>query len=87
MGSTYVADLQRQPPFSEGRYGSVSKVYVVVKQDLAIVEEHQRWMIANFAVTEVREMAGADHMAMLSAPEELAGHLADVAYAYAYAYA
>ncbi|KAL6608100.1 hypothetical protein ACP70R_041163 [Stipagrostis hirtigluma subsp. patula] len=81
--SYYVADLKSQPPFAEGRYGAVRKVYVVCKQDLAMVESHQRRMIQGCPVAEVREIAGADHMAMFSAPAELAGHLADVANTYA----
>ncbi|KQK08305.1 hypothetical protein BRADI_2g41070v3 [Brachypodium distachyon] len=83
VSSYYVADQRRRPPFSADRYGAVSKVYVVAKQDLAMVEQYQRQMIASVPVAEVREMAGADHMAMLSAPEVLAGHLADIANTYA----
>ncbi|TVT99563.1 hypothetical protein EJB05_55054, partial [Eragrostis curvula] len=63
VSSYYVADLQSQPPFNEAHYGSVKKVYVICKKDVA----------------EVRELAGADHMPMFSTPAELAGHLADVA--------
>ncbi|XP_062201496.1 salicylic acid-binding protein 2-like [Phragmites australis] len=81
--SYYVADLQSQPPFSEARYGAVCKVYVVCKQDQAMVEPYQRQMVASCAVAEVREIADADHMAMFSAPAELAGHLADVANTFA----
>uniref|UniRef100_A0ACD5Z0Q2 Uncharacterized protein n=1 Tax=Avena sativa TaxID=4498 RepID=A0ACD5Z0Q2_AVESA len=83
VSSYYVADQQRRPPFSADRYGAVAKVYVVAKQDLAMIEEYQRKMIASIPVAEVREMEHADHMAMLSAPEELAGHLADIANTYA----
>ncbi|KAF0918171.1 hypothetical protein E2562_023110 [Oryza meyeriana var. granulata] len=82
VSSLYVDDLRQQPAFREDRYGAVRKVYVVVKHDLAIVEEHQRWMIANAEVAEVKVMDAGDHMAMLSAPVELAGHLADVANRY-----
>uniref|UniRef100_J3N7K8 Uncharacterized protein n=1 Tax=Oryza brachyantha TaxID=4533 RepID=J3N7K8_ORYBR len=67
--SLFLEDLQRQQPFSMGRYGSVRKVYVVCKQDRAIPEEFQRWMAAS----------GADHMAMLSAPDEV---IVDVAERY-----
>ncbi|VAH51683.1 unnamed protein product [Triticum turgidum subsp. durum] len=79
VSSYYVADQQQRPPFSAARYGAVTKVYVIAKQDQAMVEEYQRQMIAGIPVAEVREMADADHMVMLSAPEELAGHLADIA--------
>ncbi|XP_051204793.1 methylesterase 1 [Lolium perenne] len=82
VSSYYVADQKQHPPFSADRYGAVSKVYVVAKQDLAMIEEYQRRMIASIPVAEVREMEDADHMAMLSKPEELAGHLADIANTY-----
>uniref|UniRef100_A0A0E0MY02 AB hydrolase-1 domain-containing protein n=1 Tax=Oryza rufipogon TaxID=4529 RepID=A0A0E0MY02_ORYRU len=82
VSSYYVDDMRRQPPFGEDRYGAVRKVYVVCGQDQAIVEAYQRRMIAGCPVEEVREIAGADHMAMFSAPVELAGHLADVANTY-----
>ncbi|XP_062179146.1 methylesterase 7-like [Phragmites australis] len=81
--SFYVADLQRQAPFNETRYGAVSKMYVVCKQDLTTVEDYQRQMIAGCAVAEVREIADADHMVMFSTPAELAGHLNEIANTYA----
>lgn len=83
MSSYYVADQRSQPPFSEARYGAVRKVYVVCRQDQAMLEPYQRTMIAGCPVEEVREIAGADHMTMFSAPAELARHLADVANTYA----
>ncbi|WVZ70106.1 hypothetical protein U9M48_018800 [Paspalum notatum var. saurae] len=81
--SFYLSDLQSQPPFSEARYGEVSKVYVVCEQDQIIPEAYQRTMVAGCPVTEVREISSADHMAMFSTPVELARHLADVANKYA----
>ncbi|WVZ70117.1 hypothetical protein U9M48_018811 [Paspalum notatum var. saurae] len=83
VSSYYVADLQSQPPFREDRYGAVSKVYIICKQDQAMMEDYQRAMIAGCPIKEVKEIANADHMAMFSAPAELAGHLADVANTYA----
>ncbi|TVU34059.1 hypothetical protein EJB05_15884, partial [Eragrostis curvula] len=83
VSSYYVADQKRKPPFSEARYGAVSKVYVVCKQDLAMLESFQRAIVAACPVAEVREIADADHMAMFSTPVELARHLADVANTYA----
>uniref|UniRef100_A0A0E0FUA1 AB hydrolase-1 domain-containing protein n=1 Tax=Oryza nivara TaxID=4536 RepID=A0A0E0FUA1_ORYNI len=83
MSSMFVEDLQKQQPFTEGRYGSVRKVYVVVNQDLAIPEGFQRWMIGNSPVDEVKEIDAADHLVMLSRPDELARCLADIAESYA----
>ena len=68
---------------AEARYVAARKVYVVCEQDQALVEPYQRAMVAACPVAEVREIAGADHMAMFSAPAELAGHIADVANTYA----
>ena len=83
VSSMFVDDLKRQPPYSEGRYGSVRKVFIVCKDDHAIAEGFQRWMIENYPVEEVKEIDGADHMAMLSTPDELVQCLADIAEKYA----
>ncbi|KAF0918168.1 hypothetical protein E2562_023107 [Oryza meyeriana var. granulata] len=82
VSSLYVDDLRRQPAFREDRYGTVRKVYVVIEHDMLAVVEYQRWMIANVEVAEVKVMDAGDHMSMLSAPEELAGNLADIANRY-----
>ncbi|CAM0883176.1 unnamed protein product [Alopecurus aequalis] len=68
--SLYLEDLQIQPPFNKNNYGSVRKVYIVCKQDLTIHEDIQRWMVQNNPVDEVMEIDDADHMAMLSTPDQ-----------------
>uniref|UniRef100_A0A3B6JLW8 Uncharacterized protein n=1 Tax=Triticum aestivum TaxID=4565 RepID=A0A3B6JLW8_WHEAT len=83
VGSMFVDDLKLQPPYTEARYGSVRKVFIVLKDDNAIFEGFQRWMVQNYPVDEVREIHGADQMALLSTPAELARCLADVAGKYA----
>ncbi|XP_048574226.1 salicylic acid-binding protein 2-like [Triticum urartu] len=83
VGSMFVDDLKLQPPYTEARYGSVRKVFIVLKDDNAIFEGFQRWMVQNYPVDEVREIHGADHMALLSTPAELARCLADIAGNYA----
>ncbi|KAG2601266.1 salicylic acid-binding protein 2-like [Panicum virgatum] len=82
VSSLFLEDLAAQQPFTEGGYGSVRRVYVVCSEDYAIVEGFQRWMVENNPVEEVREIA-ADHLVMLSRPEELARCLADIADKYA----
>ena len=57
-------------------------------EDLAIPVEFQRWMIENSAlengaVEEVMEIKGADHMAMLSKPQELFHCLSEIAHKHA----
>jgi pimeloyl-ACP methyl ester carboxylesterase len=81
--SLFLEDLELQQPYSKDRYDAVCKVYIVCKEDLAIDEAYQRWMIENNPVQEVKELHGADHMAMLSRPDELAHCLANIAEKYA----
>ncbi|CAL9754793.1 unnamed protein product [Musa acuminata subsp. burmannicoides] len=76
--SFFLEDLVSMPPFSESRYGSVEKVYVVCAQDEGISEEFQRWMIKNNPVKVVKEIEDADHMAMFSTPKQLFQCLSDV---------
>lgn len=66
---------------TEEGYGSTRRVFVVVEDDRAIPAEFQRRMVAQSPRVEVEEMAagGADHMAMLSRPEELADLLVRIA--------
>lgn len=71
VGSVFLEDLRVQTPLSKDRYGSVHKVYIVCKQDRTLPEEFQRWMVSNNPVDEVKEIDGADHMAMLSAPDDV----------------
>lgn len=80
--SMFVEDLLVQQPYTPERYGSVRKAYIVCTEDYAIVEEFQRWMVENNPVDEVKEVA-ADHMVMLSRPDELVRCLADIAEKYA----
>jgi pimeloyl-ACP methyl ester carboxylesterase len=82
IGSLFLEDLQTQPPFTKDHYGLVRKVYVVCKQDKTITEEHQRWMVANNPVDEVMEIDGADHMAMLSTPDQVVKCIIDIANRY-----
>ncbi|CAN6371796.1 unnamed protein product [Urochloa humidicola] len=75
-------DLQVMEPFSKDRYGFVRKVYIVCKQDRTLPEEFQRWMVSNNPVDEVKEIDGADHMALLSAPDDVVKCIADIAEKY-----
>uniref|UniRef100_A0A0D3G6U4 AB hydrolase-1 domain-containing protein n=1 Tax=Oryza barthii TaxID=65489 RepID=A0A0D3G6U4_9ORYZ len=54
------------------RYGSTRRVFVVVEDDHAIPVEFQRRMVAENPGVEVVDIAGADHMAMISKPAKLA---------------
>ncbi|XP_054819970.1 methylesterase 1-like [Prosopis cineraria] len=69
--SYFVEDLSKAKKFSEEGYGSVPRVFMICNQDLGITMEFQLWMIQNAGVNEVLELKDADHMAMLSKPQEL----------------
>nr|CAB3461681.1 unnamed protein product [Digitaria exilis] len=64
---------------TEERYGSARRVFVVPVDDHGIPAEFQRRMVAQSPSVEVEEVAGADHMAMLSLPEKLAELLIRIA--------
>lgn len=62
------------------RYGSARRVFVIVEDDRALPMGFQRHMIAQSPGVEVETAAGgADHMAMLSRPEELVELLVRIA--------
>ncbi|KAJ1286987.1 hypothetical protein BS78_03G395100 [Paspalum vaginatum] len=60
-------------------YGSVKKAYVVAGADGSSTDEVRRWMEAMNPGTHVEEIAGADHMVMLSKPTELSELLMKIA--------
>ena len=78
IGSVFLEDLQIMKPLSMHRYGSVRKVYIVCKQDRTLQEEFQRWMVSNNPVDEMKEIGCADHMAMLSAPDDIVQCIVDI---------
>lgn len=67
---------------TKDRYGSVSRVFILCKGDLCLEEDFQRWMIAESPGVEVKEIEAADHMVMLSKPEELCNLLLDISSKY-----
>ncbi|XP_043711675.1 salicylic acid-binding protein 2-like isoform X2 [Telopea speciosissima] len=81
-GSLFKEDLSKCMSFSEEGYGSINQVYIVCKKDLTITEDFQHRMIENNSVKEVMEIEDADHMAMLSKPNEVCCCLLDIANKY-----
>lgn len=77
--SLFMEDLESMPAFSGDRYGSVPRFYILCCEDAAIVKDYQRWMIQNYPVKKVIEIERADHMAMLSTPQELYQSLLHIA--------
>ncbi|PWA33876.1 polyneuridine-aldehyde esterase [Artemisia annua] len=82
-GSLFLNDLDKEQPFSEKGYGSVTRVCAIAVEDKTIPKEFQRWMISNSPVTEVKELKEVDHMLMLSDPNQVCAYLVDVALRYA----
>ena len=69
-GSTFVESLSKANKFTEDRYGSVPRVYIVCTEDILLSPSLQRFMIEKNEVKEVMEIP-ADHMAVFSKPKEL----------------
>jgi pimeloyl-ACP methyl ester carboxylesterase len=82
-GSLFLEDLSEADNFSKERYGSVPRACIVSNDDLAIPIEYQEWMIQNAGIDEVKLINGADHMVMLSKPQELCLSLVEMADKYA----
>ncbi|CAL5339114.1 unnamed protein product [Camellia sinensis] len=64
------------------RYGSVSRVYIVCEEDQLMKPEFQRWIIQNSPPDEVKSIANADHMIILSKPKELCLCLQEISQKY-----
>ncbi|KAF9678439.1 hypothetical protein SADUNF_Sadunf07G0035000 [Salix dunnii] len=69
-GSLFLESLSKANKFTKKRFGSVVRDYVVCTQDLLVIPSLQRFMIEHNDVKEVLEIP-ADHMAILSKPQEL----------------
>ncbi|KAL7610406.1 hypothetical protein Lser_V15G12797 [Lactuca serriola] len=82
-GSLFLKDLATAKHFTEGRFGSVKRAFIICDEDITIKEEFQRWMIENNPVVEVKELNGMDHMPMLCDPKQLSVCLLDIAHEYA----
>lgn len=69
--SLFFDDLERVPAFAKDRYGSVSRFYIVCCDDALVLKEYQQTMIQGHPVAGMLEIEGADHMPMMSRPQEL----------------
>ncbi|XWS29366.1 hypothetical protein CRYUN_Cryun24cG0023300 [Craigia yunnanensis] len=82
-GSIFADDLSNAKNFSREGFGTVTRVYIVCKEDNLMVEEFQRWMIQNNPPKDVLEIKSADHMPMFSKTQELCDSLLEIANKYA----
>ncbi|CAA2955694.1 salicylic acid-binding 2 [Olea europaea subsp. europaea] len=78
--SNFWDDLSNKGAFSNEKYGSVKRAYIIPDEDKTLKVEYQRWQIKNVGASMVIEMKYADHMAMISKPHELCQHLLDIAW-------
>ncbi|XXG63512.1 hypothetical protein AAC387_Pa05g1685 [Persea americana] len=78
----YLEDISNETMLSEENYGSVTRVYIISKQDKLYTEDYQRWIIENNPPKEVKEIEGSDHMLMLSKTQELCNCLLEIAEKY-----
>ncbi|KAI9114141.1 hypothetical protein K1719_014791 [Acacia pycnantha] len=78
----FVDNLSKESNFSQEGFGSVPRAFITCNQDLGMPLEFQHWMIQNSGVNEVLEIKDADHMAMLSTPQELCDALLQLASKY-----
>nr|ACU18956.1 unknown [Glycine max] len=83
-GSLFIEDLSQQKNFSIQGYGSVPLAFIVSTEDQEIPLNFQHWMIQNAGINvEVLEIKGADHMLMISKPQELCDSFLQIATKYA----
>ncbi|CAN0891210.1 Methylesterase 10 [Linum grandiflorum] len=75
----FLKDLSMESLLTEARFGAVKRVYVVCKDDIVTTQEFQERLIQSYPPDEVKYIEGADHMAMLSKPNELCRALLEVA--------
>nr|GMC93449.1 salicylic acid-binding protein 2 [Ipomoea batatas] len=76
--SLFLEDLSKAKKFSNEGYGSVKRPYVICMEDIGIPLDFQKWLIENIGVAEVKEIKDADHMAMLSKPQQLCQSLLEI---------
>lgn len=79
-GSLFIEDLTKAKNFTTERFGSVKRGYIVCNEDKGIPIEFQEWLIQEIGVTDVAEIKDADHMVMLSMPEQLHHCLLEIAH-------
>ncbi|KAL8044409.1 hypothetical protein ABFX02_08G044400 [Erythranthe guttata] len=77
--SLFLEDLSKKSAFSKERFGSVERAYIVCTQDKTLPVNFQRWQIETNGVAIVKEIKNADHMAMLSTPQQLSQYLLEIA--------
>ncbi|CAI9780744.1 unnamed protein product [Fraxinus pennsylvanica] len=78
-GSLFLEDLSNRSPFSNEKFGSVKRAFIITGQDKTIPPDFQRWEIENNPVAIQKEIEDSDHMAMISKPSILCQYLLEIA--------
>lgn len=66
--------------FSEAKYGSVNRVFVISEKDQIWTKQFQEWMIKENPPNQVELIRGSDHMVMISEPSQLWACLLGIAH-------
>ncbi|CAK7339426.1 unnamed protein product [Dovyalis caffra] len=69
--SVFLMDLANESLLTEEKFGSVKRVFIVCEADELLKKDFQEWFIERSPTKDVKFIAGADHMAMISKPKEL----------------
>ncbi|CAI9780739.1 unnamed protein product [Fraxinus pennsylvanica] len=76
--SFFTEDLSNRSPFSNEKFGSVKRAFIITGEDKTVTQEFQRWEIENTGVAIVK-VIDSDHMAMISKPSTLCQYLLEIA--------
>ncbi|XP_021714228.1 methylesterase 10-like [Chenopodium quinoa] len=79
LDGTFSEDLAKDSLFSEERFGRVKRVFVISEEDELVKTDFQNWIIENSPPHQVKSIPKADHMVMLSKPQELCLCLIEIA--------
>lgn len=77
--SFFTDHLSEVKKFTDEGYGSVKRAFIICSKDLIIPLDFQHWLIENNGVSRVEEIKDADHMSMLSKPQQLCQSLLKIA--------
>ncbi|XP_047178394.1 methyl jasmonate esterase 1-like [Vigna umbellata] len=75
-------DLRENIQLTEENHGTVVRVYIVCEEDNLIEQDFQLSIIERNPPNEVKVISGADHMPMLSKPQQLFSYLQEIANIY-----
>lgn len=65
-GRQFLDEITSDDMIAEKNYGSVSRVFIVSKEDRSLMADFQYWMTERSPGVEVKDIEGADHMVMRS---------------------